>query len=85
MGLLVAGFIESSEQWPLQTIGVETGDVIVSCNGEQQQLADRIVTAMRNLQEEGAPIVLVVVRAGKQVTLERAEQFPESQAGQAVE
>jgi S1-C subfamily serine protease len=82
MGLVVTGFVTSPEPSPLQLMGVEKGDVIVSCNGQQQQIAGRVVTAVRNLQEKGEPVTLVVLRQGKELTLERTEKFPESKPAQ---
>jgi len=80
LGLAVTGFVESSKPSPLQLMGVAKGDVIVSCNGQAQQIAGRIVVAIRNLQDKGEPITLVVLREGKQITLERTEKFPDSRA-----
>jgi len=80
LGLSVTGFVESSKPSPLQLMGVEKGDVIVSCNGQAQQIAGRIVLAIRNLQDKGEPVTLVVLREGKQITLERSEKFPDSRA-----
>ena len=77
-GLLVTGFVSSSETAPLAVIGVKEGDVIVGCNGEQQQIGRRLVAAIDGLQERGEPITLVVVREGERVTLERTEKLPGS-------
>lgn len=81
-GLLVTGFVSAPETTPLAVIGVKEGDVIVSCNGRQQQLGVRLVAAIEKLQESGEPVTLVVVRNGEQVTLERAEKLPGGQTGQ---
>jgi len=81
-GLLVTGFISSSETAPLAVIGVKEGDVIVSCNGKQQQLGVYLVAAIEGLQERGEPVTLVVMRDGEQVTLERTEKLPGGQTGQ---
>lgn len=75
-GLLITGFTGPSEDTPVAVIGVEEGDVIISCNGEQQQLGARLVAAIEGLQQRGEPITLVVVRKGEQVTLERTEKLP---------
>ncbi len=77
-GLLVTGFVSSSETAPLAVIGVKEGDVIMSCNGEQQQISSRLVAAIEGLQERAEPITLVVVREGERVTLERTEKLPGS-------
>lgn len=69
-GLLITGFVSSSETAPLAVIGVKEGDVIVSCNGQQQQIGVRLVAAVKGLQERGEPVTLVVMRDGEQVTLE---------------
>jgi S1-C subfamily serine protease len=82
---LVTGFVAPSEAAPLAVIGVEEGDVIVSCNGQQQQLAVRLLAAIEGLQERGEPIVLVVMRDGETLTLERTEKLPGDQAGEASE
>ena len=84
-GLLVTGFVSSSETPPLAVIGVKEGDVIVSCNGKQQQLGVYLVAAIEGLQERGEPVTLVVMRDGEQVTLERTEKLPGSQTGQNPE
>lgn len=81
-GLLVTGFVASSETAPLAVIGVKEGDVIVSCNGQHQQLGVHLVAAVKALQENGEPLTLVVAREGEQVTLERSEKLPGSQTGQ---
>jgi len=81
-GLLVTGFVSSSETAPLAVIGVKEGDVIVSCNGQQQQLGVRLVAAVNGLQERGEPVTLVVMRDGEQVTMERTEKLPGGQTGQ---
>jgi len=81
-GLLVTGFVSSSETAPLAVIGVKEGDVIVSCNGARQQIGVRLVAAVKGLQERGEPVTLVVMRDGQQVTLERTEKLPGSQPGQ---
>ena len=77
-GLLVTGFVPSSETAPLAVIGVKEGDVIVSCNGQQRQPGMRLVAAIEGLQKRGEPITLVVVREGERVTLERTEKLPGS-------
>ena len=84
-GLLVTGFVSSSESAPLGVIGVKQGDVIVSCNGRREQIGLRLVAAIDGLRESGNPVVLVVMRDGKQVTLERTEKLPESQTDQTPE
>lgn len=81
-GLLVTGFVSSSETAPLAVIGVKEGDVIVSCSGQRQQLGVRLVAAFKGLQERGEPVTLVVMRDGQQLTLERTEKLPGSQTGQ---
>jgi S1-C subfamily serine protease len=81
-GLLVTGFVSSSENAPLAVIGVKEGDVIVSCNGDQQQIAVRLLAAIEGLQERGEPVTLVVMREGKELKLERTEKLPGSEAGQ---
>ncbi len=77
-GLLVTGFVSSSETAPLAVIGVKEGDVIVSCNGQQRQPGMRLVAAIEGLQKRGEPITLVVVREGERMTLERTEKLPGS-------
>ena len=84
-GLLVTGFVSSSETAPLAVIGVKEGDVIVSCNDQQQQLGIRLVEAIKGLQESGKPVTLVVMRDGERVTLERTEKLPGSQTDQTPE
>ena len=84
-GLLVTGFVSSSETAPLAVIGVKEGDVIVSCNGQQQQLGIHLVAAIERLQDRGEPVTLVVMRDGEQVRLERTEKLPGSQTGQNPE
>lgn len=73
-GLLVTGFVSSSETALLAIIGVKEGDVIVSCNGEQRQIGSRLVVAIEGLQARGEPVTLVVMRDGQQLTLERTEK-----------
>ncbi|MCJ7752661.1 MAG: hypothetical protein MUQ65_16500 [Armatimonadetes bacterium] len=68
--------MSSSETAPLAVIGVKEGDVIVSCNGDQQQIGGRLVAAIEGLQERGEPVALVVMREGKELTLERTEKLP---------
>jgi len=73
-GLRIKDFTSSSS--PLQVLGVKKGDVIISCNGQQRQLGLLINQAIDGLQTRGEAITLVVERAGKQVTLTRAEKLP---------
>jgi S1-C subfamily serine protease len=75
-GLKVTGFTGSSGSSPLDVLGVEQGDVIVSCNGMSGQLGARIITAIEGLNARGEPITLVVVRDGKRITLERSDKLP---------
>jgi len=75
-GLLVIAFRATTPESPLKTIGVQQGDVILSCNGAQQQMGSRLPEAVKGLQERGEPVTLVVLREGKQVTLERKEKLP---------
>jgi len=75
-GLLVTAFTATTPESPLETIGVQQGDVILSCNGAQQQMGRRLAEAIKGLQERGEPVTSVVLREGKQVTLERKEKLP---------
>lgn len=75
-GLLVADFTPSSEPWPLEVLGVEKGDVIISVNGEQGRIGGRLVNALEVLEQGGEPITLDIIRDGKRVTLERTEKLP---------
>jgi len=75
-GLLVKDFLPSATPWPLQVIGVQKGDVVISCNGQAGQLGARILQALEGLQNRGEAITLVVVRDGKDVTLSRSEKLP---------
>jgi S1-C subfamily serine protease len=78
-GLLVTAFTATTPESPLKTIGVQEGDVILSCNGAAQQMGTRLPEAVKGLQERGEPMTLVVLRGGKQVTLERKEKLPTTQ------
>ena len=75
-GLQVTGFVESSEPWPLEVVGVEAGDVIVSCNGEKHHMGARLAAALEALQDRGEAITLEVIRDGEEVVLTRAEAIP---------
>jgi len=75
-GLLVTGFVSPPEQSPLKVIGVKEGDVILSCNGERRQMGERLHAAVEGLQQRGQKITLVVIREGKELTLERSEKLP---------
>lgn len=75
-GLSITRFVSSPESSPLGVLGVKEGDTIVSCNGQQQQLASRIVAALEGLESRGEPVVLVVMRDGERVRLERTEKLP---------
>ena len=75
-GLVVTGFVSSPEASPLGVLGVKVGDKIISCNGQQEQIATRLTAALDGLQNRGEPIVLVVLRDGKEVRLERTEKLP---------
>jgi len=75
-GLLVTGFTSPPEQSPLKVIGVKEGDVILSCNGETHQMGERLYAAIEGLEKRGRKITLVVLRDGKEVTLERTEKLP---------
>jgi S1-C subfamily serine protease len=77
-GLKVTGFTGPSGSSPLDVLGVEQGDVIVSCNGMSGQLGARIISAIEGLNARGEPITLVVARDGKRITLERTEELPAS-------
>lgn len=79
-GLKVTAFTATTPESPLKTLGVEVGDIITSCNGEQRQMGQRIQDALTGLRERGEPITLVVLRDGKQLTLERKEKLPETGA-----
>ena len=81
-GLLVTGFVSPPEQSPLKVIGVKEGDVILSCNGETRQMGERLYAAIEGLQQRGQKITLVVLRDGKQVTLERTEKLPAAATAQ---
>jgi S1-C subfamily serine protease len=84
-GLLVEGFTPSSEPWPLEILGVEKGDVIVSVNGQQGRIGARLTTALEGLQSRGETITLEVIRDGKRVKLERAEKLPGAGTSQGSE
>lgn len=81
MGLVVTGFVSSSGSSPLEVIGVKVGDKIISCNGQQEQIATRLVAALDGLQSRGEPVVLVVFRDGERVRLERTEKLAEAASG----
>jgi len=78
-GLLVTAFTAATRESPLKTLGVQQGDVILSCNGTQQQMTKRLLEAVKGLQERGEPVTLVILRDGKQITLERKEKLPAAQ------
>jgi len=78
-GLLVTAFTATTPGSPLKTIGVQQGDIILSCNGAQQQMGRRLPEAIKGLQERGEPVTLVVLREGKQITLARKEKLPAAQ------
>ena len=78
-GLLVTAFTATTPESPLKTIGVQQGDVILSCNGAQQQMGRRLPEAMKGLQERGEPVTLVVLREGKQITLARKDKLAAAQ------
>jgi len=80
-GLRITGFLPSPGPSPLEVIGVREGDVIVRCNGASEQLRDHLLAAMTGLQERGEPIVLVVSRDGRLLTLERTEKLPSAGRG----
>jgi S1-C subfamily serine protease len=77
----VTGFLSSPEASPLGVIGVRVGDKIVSCNGQREQIARRIISALDGLENRGEPIVLVVIRDGEEVRLERTEKLPSAGSG----
>jgi S1-C subfamily serine protease len=84
-GLLVTGFAPSSEPWPLEIVGVEKGDAIVSVNGQQLQIGARLIDALEGLQSRGETITLEVIRDGQRVKLERAEKLPGADTNQDSE
>jgi S1-C subfamily serine protease len=84
-GLVLTGFLSSPEASPLGVIGVRVGDKIISCNGQQERIATRLVAALDGLQNRGEPVVLVVLRDGKEVRLERTEKLPGAGGGQSLE
>ncbi|MFB3880499.1 MAG: hypothetical protein ACE149_04510 [Armatimonadota bacterium] len=75
-GLLISSLAEEPNPSPLKLIGVQVGDVIVSCNGGTKQMGERLYSALDGLQNRGEKITLVVVRDGKQMTLERTDKLP---------
>jgi S1-C subfamily serine protease len=77
----LTGFLSSPEASPLGVIGVRVGDKIISCNGQQERIATRLVAALDGLQNRGEPVVLVVLRDGKEVRLERTEKLPGAGGG----
>jgi len=81
-GLLISGFTSQPDPSPLKVIGVEVGDAIISCNGETGKMGDRLQAALDGLQNRGQKITLVVIRDGKQVTLERTEKLPAAATSQ---
>ena len=81
-GLQVTGFTSSSASSALKSIGVKEGDVIVSCNGQGQQIGQRCVAATEGLEKRGEPMTLVVIRNSKQVTLESTKKLPGAETGQ---
>jgi len=76
-GLQITGFVPADKPWPLEVIGVEEGDVIITCNGQREQMARRLQAAVEALQERGEPIVLEVLRGGERIVLERTERLPD--------
>jgi S1-C subfamily serine protease len=84
-GLRVTGFTSSTEPSPLEVIGVKEGDVIVGCNGGQEQMAGRCLAAIEGLQERGEPITLTVIRDGQQIELKRTERIPDAPTSEAPE
>jgi S1-C subfamily serine protease len=84
-GLLVAEFAPSSEPWPLEILGVEKGDVIISVNGQQGQVSRRLVNALEVLEQQGEPVRLEIIRDGERVKLERTEKLPGASADQATD
>lgn len=84
-GLLVTGFLPSSDPWPLQTLGVEVGDAIIMCNDQQQQIGTRLTAAIDGLQARGEPITLVVLRNNDRVTLQRDEKLPGAKTAEETE
>ena len=73
-GLLITSF--TTPESALKAIGAQPGDVIISCNGVREQMVRRLPEAIEGLQKRGEPITLVVVRGGKQITLERKTKLP---------
>lgn len=82
-GLRVTGFVAASEPWPIQRLGVEEEDVIVSCNGQQEQIGSRLLAAFEGLESRGEPMVIEVVRDGERIKLEAKEKLtgPDSPPG----
>jgi S1-C subfamily serine protease len=84
-GLLVTGFLSSPEASPLGIIGVKVGDKIISCNGQQERIATRLVAALDGLESRGEPVVLVVMRDGEEVRLERTEKLAGAGSDEGLE
>jgi S1-C subfamily serine protease len=81
-GLQVTGFVPSSKPWPLDILGVKKGDVIVTCNGQREQIGVRLIAALEGLQSRGETVTLEVIRDGRQMKLERSEKLPAAETAQ---
>ena len=75
-GLLVKSFAPPPDRSPLELMGVRENDIVLSCNGVQEQIRPDFVKAVEGLQQRGEPITLVVQRGGTRVTLKRSEKLP---------
>jgi S1-C subfamily serine protease len=82
---LVTGFVSSSRPSPVELMGVEEGDVIVLCNGRAGQMGVRLLAAVEGLQSRGEPVVLEVVRNGKQIRLRATKKPPARDANRGAE
>jgi S1-C subfamily serine protease len=81
----VTGFVSSSGPSPVELLGVEEGDVIVSCNGRSGQIGVRLLAAIEGLQSRGEPLVLEVVRNGRRIKLRATKGPPAPQASRGAE
>ena len=78
LGFKVDKFEGTPSPSPLKIMGVKEGDVITAVNGEPQQIRDRILEAIRNLQKQGTPIELTVSRGGKSEIVKWTQKLPAS-------
>jgi S1-C subfamily serine protease len=74
-GLEITAFTGTTES-PLKAMGMKAGDVIIKCNGEQQQMGKRLPAAFKDLQDNGKAVTCVILRDGKEMTLTRSEKMP---------